>query len=275
MQALNNLLFFLKPGGYLLVGPSETPFINHPLLHTRQISNLTIFQKDMSTISKPAIPSLKKTEHLSPHNPSWAAQRETSRKEQHLPRQVPKESPARRHTASLNQRECYHQALGAYAQGNYRRSVAILSNHLDQSPHKDSNLELSADICHVLAQCHANLNEMTAAQDFCQKAIDRENLNPRHYYLLSIIYQGQDLLQEAMQCLRQVLYLDPECIMANFSLAILLRKEHSLGNPDKYLQNALHILQNLHSETTVPLSDGLSAGRLKAIIETLLTKKAI
>jgi chemotaxis protein methyltransferase CheR len=122
----------------------------------------------------------------------------------------------------------------------------------------------------LLAKSYANIGELESARIWCEKAIDTEKLNPEIYYFLSTIFQSAGNIDDSIKSLKQSIYLDPEFIMAHFTLGMMLRQKKMPVESRKSMQNALSLLAHKDAEEILPFSDGMTARRL---IETIKSMK--
>jgi chemotaxis protein methyltransferase CheR len=118
----------------------------------------------------------------------------------------------------------------------------------------------------------ANQGKLAEAADVCSRAISVDPLNASFRFLRAMVAQEQGMLDEAMESLRQALYLDQEFVMGHFALANLGKR---IGRPvlwRRHFHIALGLLERLNQESQLPDSEGLSAGRLAEIIRSSLSE---
>jgi chemotaxis protein methyltransferase CheR len=121
-----------------------------------------------------------------------------------------------------------------------------------------------------LARAYANLGKLSEATEWCKKAIEEDKINPGSHYLLATIQQEQGHVEEAVKSLRRALYLDQNFVLAYFALGNLTRQQGKVKEAKKYFDNALSLLSADHQEVVLPESDGITAGRLMEIIQTMI-----
>jgi chemotaxis protein methyltransferase CheR len=121
----------------------------------------------------------------------------------------------------------------------------------------------------LLAKSYANIGELEQARNWCEKAIASEKLNPEIYYLLSTIFQSAGDMDESVRSLKQSIYLDPQFIMAHFTLGMLLLQKKMPAESRKSMQNALSLLELTDADEILPFSEGMPAGRLIETIKSL------
>ncbi len=117
----------------------------------------------------------------------------------------------------------------------------------------------------------ANLGKLDQAEDLCKKAVNNEKLHPGIHYLLATIYQEQGRMKESARTLRDALYIDPKFVLAHFALGNLMQQEGRQTESEKYLRNTLSLLLNMNPEDILPHSEGLTAGRLTEMVQSMLS----
>ena len=118
----------------------------------------------------------------------------------------------------------------------------------------------------------ANRGRLSEALPLCEKAIASDKMNPGLHFLCSIILQELDRIEEEAVSLKRTLYLDPDFVPAYYSLGNLMLRQGDVPAAHKYFGNALTLLNKFGQGDILPESEGLTAGRLKEIIQaTILT----
>lgn len=120
-----------------------------------------------------------------------------------------------------------------------------------------------------LARAHANRGRLGNARQYCEAAVSTDKLNPELRYLLASILMEQGHLEDAAACLKQVLYLDPNFVLAHFALGAAYRREGRFDQATRHFAIAARLLRTCAPGTSLPLAEGLSAARLLDIIETM------
>lgn len=135
-------------------------------------------------------------------------------------------------------------------------------------PPKQNQLNRMARDC-------ANQGKLGEAAKWCREAIAADKLNPAHHYLLSAIQQEQGQLDDAAQSLSRALYLDPNFVLAHYALGNLRQSQGRRLDAQRHFDNALASLRLHLPDALLPESDGLSAGRLAEIIESIRSSMPI
>lgn len=118
----------------------------------------------------------------------------------------------------------------------------------------------------LLARTLANQGKLAEAEAWCEKAIALDKFNPGLHYLLGVICYELGRTDAAVKSLKRSLYLDPDFILAYFTLANIYRSAARIRESNKNYQNALALLNAMPPDQLIPESEGIYAGRLKEII---------
>jgi chemotaxis protein methyltransferase CheR len=113
----------------------------------------------------------------------------------------------------------------------------------------------------------ADRGELEQALALCEKAIADNKLDPLMHYLRAIILQERNSEGEAIASIRRALYLTPDFVLANFALGNLLMRRGDRRAGKKCFKNVLSLLSKFRQEEILPEADGLTAGRLREIVQ--------
>ncbi|NTV10963.1 MAG: hypothetical protein HGA47_09350, partial [Zoogloea sp.] len=116
----------------------------------------------------------------------------------------------------------------------------------------------------------ADQGRLDEALAWCELAVAADRLDPATTYLCASILLERGDTEAAMAALKRTLYIDHEHLPAIFSLAGLLAAQGRQRDAQRHFRHALALLGKLPSGHILPGSDGITAGRLKATIETIL-----
>ncbi|MCF6149164.1 MAG: tetratricopeptide repeat protein [Candidatus Kuenenia sp.] len=161
----------------------------------------------------------------------------------------------------------YEKALKAFERGLYKEATDILLKLYSSMPddRKESQVKRDA-IMYLLAKSYANEGKIEDALEWCNNAIKTDKLQPNYYYLRATILHEQKNIDGAIASLKQVLYLDPNFVLAHYALGNFAQEQQKLNESSKHYENALMLLKNHKPEDVLPESEGITAGRLKEII---------
>ena len=115
----------------------------------------------------------------------------------------------------------------------------------------------------------ANEGKLTEALAACTRAIAADKLVAAHHYLHGVILQEQAVLDDAVAAFKRALYLDPDFVIAHFALGHLLLRQSRSREAARCFANAHSLLRNCAPDSLPPESDGITAGRLLAILTSM------
>ena len=90
-----------------------------------------------------------------------------------------------------------------------------------------------------------------------------------NHYLRGVILQENNALDEAVAALKRALYLDPDFVIAYFALGHLQARLGRGREATRSFANARSLLQICAPEAVLPESDGITAGRLLEILNSI------
>lgn len=131
-----------------------------------------------------------------------------------------------------------------------------------------------SEVVSAVAHAHANRGELDQALAACEEAIGLDKMNPGFHYLRACILQEQNRLGEAAEAYRRVLFLDSRSVMAEFALGCIAEREGRRDQARHHFTVVLRMLGGGNRGDAVPGSDGLTVGRLRAVVEGNLADDA-
>ena len=155
----------------------------------------------------------------------------------------------------------YDEAKTLYEQGKYQEAAILVEAHLALQQEDTRALAL-------LSRIYANEGRLGEALRLSEQALANDKLNAGLYYLRAVILQEEGLIDEAINSLKRALYLDQEMALAHFTLGNLALRQGKTKVSKRYFDNTLALLANCHPDELLPESDGMSAGRVRAIIHS-------
>jgi chemotaxis protein methyltransferase CheR len=113
------------------------------------------------------------------------------------------------------------------------------------------------------ARLRANEGALDEALVLCDQAIDADALNSSLYFLKAMILGEMNRVDDAVQFLKRVIYLDSRHIMAHFSLGNMTS---DTAVAERHYTHALDLLRSYGDGDIVRESEGMTARRLREII---------
>lgn len=257
----------LRPGGWLFLGPTEIPHptpayfsvINHDgalvlqakkgfhSMELPEINSVNITKSNFSYFGTKSVDAKAFDTLVQPDDSALTASA-TSWSALSVPANNFDESPG-----------------SLFNRGEYKRVIDRLFEASTQKPTSKKSTEEMA----LIAKSYANLGNLEAARDWCDQLISLDIINPRWYYLKATIEQEKTRDKEAIQALKQAIFLDPEFIMAHMALGNILKQHGKSEDSKRCYANASQLLSGRDRDDIVPDSDGLTVGQLLNIVRSL------
>jgi chemotaxis protein methyltransferase CheR len=223
----------LLPEGWLLVSPVEAPLVHRTIFTPVPHAGALLRKKAAEKPEYKAIPR----------------ERPPARKPRRLAPIPERPKPA----------ATYSGAMELYAHADYNGAIEIL-NALTARP------EVEAPIFQLLSRAYANTGRLSEAENWCARAISADRINAASRYLLALIRIEQQRPDDAIAALKKAIYLEPDFVVAHFTLANLYRRKGKRHESERHLSNALLVLQGFRSEEELLESEGMTAGNLIEMI---------
>lgn len=245
----------LVGGGWLIVSPAESSLVSAEGFAAVNFPGLTLHRKtERAADPKPAVEPV-----------AWDSGQKTSVDAGYQPTTTkPRPAPAVKKAA--HPQPSYQDVFALYLQGQFSAARQAAASRLAMHPN-------DARTMYLMVRIHANQGELPMAQKWGESAVDAHRLDPVGYYLLAVIYQEQGQFDKAVHTLRRALYLDHDFVLAHFALGNLYRRHGRKKEAAKYFENALQLLGNCPQDEVLAESEGMTAGRLKEIIQAFANGK--
>ena len=144
----------------------------------------------------------------------------------------------------------------------YQQCARVCESLLAVNP---GNLEVFV----LLVKSKANLGLLKDARVLSEKLIARNNAEADHFYLYANILIEEKELEMAVSILKRALYLNPHHLLSHYLLGNLAFRGDNMRMAKKHFQNVRELLTAFSEDDTVPGSDGMTAGRIKKIVDEL------
>jgi chemotaxis protein methyltransferase CheR len=158
----------------------------------------------------------------------------------------------------------FKRANELFIDGNYGEAKVIFKGLIE------NNSGFINDSYKYLIRCEANLGNLEQAKIYCEEAIDLNKLDDEIYYLLAIVQQELKYVQESIANLKKVVFLNPENVLAHFTLGNIYQKQGDIKAVIRSYNNVIKILAKYDSHKQVDNSDGITASELKIVTQNKL-----
>ena len=249
-QVIQKLYRCLVDGGWLIVSPSEISHVLFAQFTTVNFQGATFYKKQLTGV-RDYVEVIDQQLEIKIQESKFMKQFEP------IP-ETELQKPDIRQPAI----DPYMDALTLFGQGRYAEAAEKIALLL-------SLKQDDATAMALLARVHANQGKLSEALEWCEKAIASDKLNPGSHYLLATILQERGRFEEAAISLKRVLYLDQNFVLAHFALGNLTRLQGKLRESEKHFHNALSLLSAYRQENILPESEGITAGRMTEIINSI------
>ncbi|MHB8203371.1 MAG: CheR family methyltransferase, partial [Desulfomonilaceae bacterium] len=268
-RIVENMLLWLNAGGWLILSPSEVPHVVHRKLRLMTLPGAIFFRRNSG--AEDILRSFQSLEPQAIHTirpdkkKDWwiidELQKAKASVLKHRPfaEQEPHEN--------LGLEEELQKARQEFELANYNETINILKN-------LSSNIEMDpallGPICYLLAKAYANLGMLKEAQDSIEQALKVDKLNIAYHHIFALILQAKEMPEEASRRLERILFLDPDHIMANVTLATIQTKLNNKSKALRHIRNSMTLLDGLSPEEVVPNSDGATAAHLREMVKSAM-----
>ena len=120
------------------------------------------------------------------------------------------------------------------------------------------------------ARTCADLGRLEEALTACKDAITAECSIPASHFLCATICTELGRFEEAIVALRRVLYLDQDSVLAHHALGGLYKRLGRQKESRRHLAVALELLSARSRDEIVPVSDGMTCGRLAESVRAIM-----
>jgi len=157
----------------------------------------------------------------------------------------------------------HEEALALFERKNY----AEAAEKLQGGP------ESSAEDAALLARIWANRGDLVQARSWAEQGLRADKLNVGLHYLLAVILEEQGAVEESLLALKNVIYLDPDFVLAHFALGNGVLRQGRDEEAHRSFANVLNLLAGYRADEVLPHSEGLAAGRLREMVESARSRE--
>jgi chemotaxis protein methyltransferase CheR len=157
-----------------------------------------------------------------------------------------------------------------YHAGRYDEALLLLDTLISKKSGQNAGGQQGATAMALTARVYANRGQLQKARKWAEKAVAENKTDAGTRYLLAGVLLELGLTDAARKMLRAVLFLDPEFVPAHVTLGSLARREGDRPQRDRHFTTALALLRSMDECAIVPESDGMTAARLREVVESML-----
>lgn len=258
-QTIHKLTNTLSNGGWLSVTSVETPFILEKFLVPRKFKRTTFFQKDINAeITSKSLPPINlQKKKVATRSIKLVEKNQTSI----FKKEIPQKETVK------NEEDIFKKYLDLYQKKQYQEVISLLLPIIKENERNEIFLKKNLKEIHLLIKTFANQGNVKEASLLLEKAMALDKLNPSLHYIHATLLQTEGKIQEAIKSLKKSLFLDPNYIVAYFTLGVL---EKQMGNNQlarKSFQVALDLIDALPtSQEMIPEIEDLTKSHLKDLI---------
>lgn len=253
-MVVGKLFDSLVNGGWLIPGASEPNMVTYQNFENKNFPGAVVFQKPL------ALP--RNTTPIQTGKKITASQVFT------IPTPQPKPANENGCKPPAEPQDPFQAALELLDANRVDEAIARLNEKVSQHP------DYTPALC-LLGKLFANKGDMDKALYWFDKAIEKDRLQPVLYFFLSNIYQGHGKIQEAIEALKKTLFLDPNFILAHYTLGRLYLQQGKNDLANRSLRNVQRLLENKPNEELIPEGDGMVAGHLAELVDMALDQEIV
>jgi chemotaxis protein methyltransferase CheR len=123
------------------------------------------------------------------------------------------------------------------------------------------------------ARMLANEGKTVEAMRCINEAIEIAPTSTDLYFAKAMVAMEARHDREALQSVKRVIYLDPDCTMAHYLAGLILHSQDKHGEAVKKFETVSALLAALPDDELIPRSEGLSCAYLRTIVESYLPKE--
>ncbi|MFZ4546293.1 MAG: CheR family methyltransferase [Bacteroidales bacterium] len=147
-----------------------------------------------------------------------------------------------------------------FKKGLYAQCADQCLKTIQKAPDESKNILL-------LVKCYANMGQLENARLWCKQLILTNNLTSESYHFIATVFLESNDLISAETVLRKALYLNQTNVSALITLGNVLKRQGKKQSGIRSFENAQEILDAMDLDDLVPGFDGLTAGRIKEMVE--------
>lgn len=257
-ELLRRLHAALNPGGWLLVSPAETAFVDGALFERRRIGSGHCFRRADAAAPVWTAPVAA--------SPVFAVIPEAGPVVEPEPQVSPAPVAARADAAvAPGSHEMLERVHALFGKADYAGVLAL--------PEPDVARATTAEglaLVRYRVRALANIGRTDEALDLTERALAVCRTDAALHYLHAVLLESQRRVEPALTAVRRALFLDGELVMGHVLSGHLLASQ---GRPEvaaKCYAQAMRLLESRDASCPVPESDAMTCETLRAALAMLL-----
>lgn len=274
-KVVNNFYELLNQHGFLALGIAEISNYYTQRFARVNYENTVLFRKKPALIKRFS-PGLQMPAVENPYKPLKTEIKSAQPSKNAQPTQNEKPRPEKpvQSERSFQPLEVpaapSEEARYLFESGEYEKAINILLTDLSIPLQSGQSRNKRIEAFEILIRALTSAGDIPLAIDWCRKGIEENKLSPAFYILLANLLNVTGDIKGAIEELKRAVYLEPGSFLSHFYLANIYRKKNEPELSRRHLSSALNIIRNLGQDEVLPETEGITAGRMKVIIEKQL-----
>ena len=130
--------------------------------------------------------------------------------------------------------------------------------------------KLTTEWFSLIVKSFANSGKLKEGDQIIQKIITSYSATAEMYYIYASFLKEQNETDESENLLKKAIYLNHEHTLSHLMLGELFIKQGKTPIAIKHYETVIRLLEKYTDDELVPDSDGLTAGRIKSLAESIL-----
>lgn len=143
---------------------------------------------------------------------------------------------------------------------------------IDYCLQKIAQGHLNNQLFEVLVKSFANSGLLADGMETITKIVHSNSSTAQMYYIYASLLNEKNELQKAENTLRKAIYLDHKHVLSHLMLGDVFLKSDKHQLALKHYDIIMRLLENLNENEIVPDSDGLTAGRIRQLTESIINR---
>ncbi|MEI7677595.1 MAG: tetratricopeptide repeat protein, partial [Bacteroidales bacterium] len=150
-----------------------------------------------------------------------------------------------------------------YQNGDYERCIESCLHRIEEE-------KLTTEWFSLIVKSFANSGKLKEGDQIIQKIIGSYSATAEMYYIYASFLNEQNETGVSETLLKKAIYLNHEHALSHLMLGELLIKQGKTQIAIKHYETVIRLLEKYSDDELVPDSDGLTAGRIKSLAESIL-----